>query len=307
MAHLPFALHCYSQALLPPVDHPKSGLEISSFIIMHFSKLLTAGAIATLSLSTVAVTANTANALTLKAAGTVSDGRYDDSAQHRHNHAFTFGGMTGNSFIFTEAGGAYEVYQDGSDRYFNMTGTLKSRHDSSKKWEVDLWFKDSVYVNDGNAGTAKDKLELKDSAYVENGGNINPNTWKHWDIIGFEENCSGSFCSSIEGAGSFDGLGVSLTQRPGNGEYTFQSGQGANGKNSQGGFSGWFDWTLTGTEEALESYGDGRRSWRGDINVTLSDSVPVPEPTVGLLGLAAAGLAIRKQKKNGSATQTAEA
>ncbi|MEM9150946.1 MAG: hypothetical protein AAGB19_10890, partial [Cyanobacteria bacterium P01_F01_bin.3] len=199
---------------------------------MKLSKLITVGAIASLSLSVVGTTATSATALTLEATGTVSDGRHDGTSIYPSNHAFWLPGVAGGSdFRFLGGDGDYKRYSDGDDTYFNFTGTVASSGDSNKQWDVDLWFKDSIFVEDGNSNTGKDKLELKSGNYVSNGGTIDPTSWEHWDIIGFEDSCTGQFCSSITGAGSFDGLNLSLTQRPGNGTYTFQSGEGANGKN----------------------------------------------------------------------------
>lgn len=225
---------------------------------MTLSKLITAGAIAALSISAVGITATSANALTLESTGLAKD-----AVGNGANHAFWLPGLAGGSdFIFEGGSGTYNSYTNG---YFNLTGTVVSETDSSKKWDVDLWFKDSEFVSDGNYYTGLDKKELASSYYVENGGTIDSTTWEHLDITGFEDGCSGNYCSSITGDGSFAGLNLSLTQRPGNGTYTFQVGEGANGKNTNDGMSGWFNWTLDGTSTALKNYHSNYGEWAAYI------------------------------------------
>ncbi|MEM9771909.1 MAG: PEP-CTERM sorting domain-containing protein [Cyanobacteria bacterium P01_D01_bin.73] len=217
---------------------------------MKLSRFITAGAIASLSASVIGIAANPANALTLESTGLVKDAHSDSYHNANHNHAFWLPGLAGGSdFIFEGGSGTYNSYTNG---YFNFTGTVVSEHDANKKWDVDIWFQDSQF--NGVAGKAKDKLELSSSAYEWNGGPVDPTTWQHLDLMGFEDGCTGNYCSSITGAGSFDGLDLSLTQRPGDGTYTFQKGIGANGKNVNDGFSGWFEWELDGTIDALNSY-----------------------------------------------------
>ena len=234
---------------------------------MKLSRLITAGAIASLSLSTLGIAADSANALTLESTGKVFDAVHDGNSKYPSDHAFWLPGLAGGSdFVFRDGEhGSYEIYSDGTDSYFNFTGTVVSEKDSNKVWNFDLWFKDSQFVDDGNSNTGKDKLELKhglyDTSKPSGNGTINPTEWKHWDIVGFEENCSGAYCSSITGAGSFNDLTLSLTQRPGNGTYTFQSGMGANGKNLNNGLSGWFEWELGGTEAAIADYHENYGSW----------------------------------------------
>ena len=225
---------------------------------MKLLKLTTIGAIASLSLSTLGFASTSASALTLEATGTVSDAVHDGNSIYPSSHAFWFpelgGAGQGKDFVFQGGAGTYNEYSDGNNSYFNILGSVVSKSDATKQWDVDIWFKDSVYASDNRTDTGKDKLELKSGNYVDNGGTIDPETWRHWDIIGFGDGCTGNLCSSITGDGAFEGLDISLTQRPGNGEYTFQSGEGANGKNLNNGISGWFEWTLDGTDDALDSY-----------------------------------------------------
>lgn len=275
-----------------------------------------AAAIASLSLSALGVTADSAHGLTLESTGKAFDAVHDGNSLYPSDHAFWLPGLAGGSdFIFKNSnkGGSYDVYSDGSDRYLNFTGKVVSENNTDQQWNFDIWFKDSVFASDGKSNTGKDKLELTSDNYVDNGGTIDPTTWQHWDLIGFDDGCSGPYCSKIVGKKDFKNLNLSLTQRPGNGTYTFQSGVGANGKNLNDGLSGWFQWDLGGTEAAIQSYKNtysgAKTSGIGDINVDLESTplppppppVSVPEPSL-MVGLGLTGAALLKRKKQQEAS-----
>jgi len=62
--------------------------------------------------------------------------------------------------------------------------------------------------------------------------------------------------STATGWGDYDGSLLTLSHQPANGFYGFQIGAGANNKNDQFGFSGWFFYTGTFNGQAVTGFGD---------------------------------------------------
>ena len=244
---------------------------------------LVAGA---LTIGTLAAVADSASAFTTYEASTAYKDQYGG---HGDGHAFWFPGMAGGKkFVFEGDSGIFEY--DDLAHTASLTGTIVSTKDANKKWDVDLSFGLSSY--------STPKKELKLEAYSNNGGPVDTSTWKYFDLLD----------STITGLGEFTGLNVELSQRPVSGPYAFQLGDGANGKNVDYGFSGWYGWEITGEEEVVEAYaakyGERKLSGKGDINIDLEKT---PEPgTLGALGIGVLGLAgLAKRKRDDETDRSA--
>jgi len=97
------------------------------------------------------------------------------------------------------------------------------------------------------------KLELRDSAYVGDGGPVDPATWYYYTGV------TGTFY----GDGSLAGAVVDISRRG----PAFQVGEGANGKNGAFGGSCWFDYSTVSQPDV----GSLPNSGRGDFNLDLND------------------------------------
>jgi hypothetical protein len=160
--------------------------------------------------------------------------------------AFWLPGIS-TDLVFTPDPGSITVNSDGS---FRMTGTLKSITDPNKGFTVDVTF--SGYTTTTPSGSPK--KELQSSAYVENGGPVNPATWIYFT----------SFSGTLTGTGTWTGATVALTRTG----PAFQVGVGANNKNVNFGGSGWFNWSVT---HQPNSGGSLQSSGQGDVNFDFID------------------------------------
>jgi hypothetical protein len=149
----------------------------------------------------------------------------------------------------------------------DFTGNIINLGDASLTAMIDFSFKP--------AASGSPKKELTSDSYSENGGSIDTSTWSYWDFLADGE---------MNGTGTQSGLKVKFTQYPaiGNADNIHgQLGFGANGKNSNKGFSTWLTWEVTGCMDATGNNGcsplslDLGDSSKGDINIDLS---PVPVP-----------------------------
>lgn len=128
--------------------------------------------------------------------------------------------------------------------------------------DEDHEFSLSLIFSDFQDESDAPKLELKDSAYLANGGVIDPSTW---DFYGHLE-------GSLTGTkGIWTGTTLTSTIRGPKGQIGF----GASGKNQNFGFSSWFDLTIDSTSNTLpEGYHLGQQLY-GDINIDLLNECPV--------------------------------
>ena len=202
----------------------------------------------------------------------------DRSGESKHGggHAFWLPEMvSGGKFVF-DSDAVLNEYNDGTAHFF---GSIVAANDAGKQWDFDIWFEST---DEGSGGPKK---ELKNSAYIENGGTIDTDTWAYYDFS--------STKASVLTADSGDYAGQSLDLSDyTNGKYPMQIGLGASGKNLDMGFSTWF------------SYDGSQDSTRhADINVNLVarevSATPVPEPSMGLVALGLVGVAAKgiKRKK----------
>lgn len=209
-------------------------------------------------------------------------------------HTFWFPSNGGNeipnggntAFHFVDDSGVLEFSMDMTSA--TMTGQIASVGDPSSVWDVVINFvlgmDNTDFTNpmghiNPNGGTSfgEQKRELNSSAYTENGGPVDPSTWRYYYMD--EDN------STLTGVGGADdGEILELTQRPGGsdyGKFVFQVGAGANGKNVNFGASTWFNYT-------------GKYNGHGDINIDLKE---IPTPGAASLALLSCGIAGARRRR----------
>ncbi|MEO0649595.1 MAG: hypothetical protein AAFZ65_02810 [Planctomycetota bacterium] len=147
------------------------------------------------------------------------------------------------------AGGDFVERNDGSAR---LTGVVASVSEPAKQLEVDVTL--SNRIDPGDAlfpPSSSPKLELKNSAYVQNGGSIDPDAWHYYEFTD----------GVLLGRGELEG-GVLIIERAG---PAFQVGRGANGKNGNYGASGWLKIEVLAEPQA----GPFGVQAKGDFNLDL--------------------------------------
>jgi hypothetical protein len=160
--------------------------------------------------------------------------------------AFWFPGIV-TDLVFTPDPGTFIVNGDGTAR---LTGTLRSVSDPTKVFTVDVSFSGLT----GTAPSGSPKKELQSSAYVDNGGPINPASWLYFT----------TYTGTLTGSGSYAGAVITISRTG----PAFQMGVGADGKNLNFGGSGWFLWTVTHQPTSGSSL---QTTGQGDIDVDLDD------------------------------------
>ena len=152
-------------------------------------------------------------------------------------------------FLFDGNGGTFTEFPDGTAR---LQGTLVSINDPAKRWVADILFSGLIPAGDpSNPPAGSPKLELLPTAYIWNGGPVDPATWRYYpELVG-----------TFMGEGTYDGANLLVTRRG----PAFQVGLGANNKNVQDGGSCWtyFDVIAQPTQG-----GPLQLKTDGDINVT---------------------------------------
>ena len=138
-----------------------------------------------------------------------------------------------------------------------MTGTVVDRNDSGRGFQVNVTFSGRTTT----PPPGSPKRELNADAYVDNGGPIDPSTWRYYT----------DYSGSLIGLGDWAGAALTI-ERTG---PAFQVGAGASGKNPSFGASGWFLWTV----DQQPASGSLPATGQGDFNVDLNEgSCPAGAP-----------------------------
>ena len=100
---------------------------------------------------------------------------------------------------------------------------MRSISNPANGFTVDVHFSGYTTV----AGPGSPKEELNGSAYVQNGGSVDPSTWYYYTTL----------TGTLTGIGNYAGAVIDVSRFM----QAFQVGAGANGKNTLFGASGWFN------------------------------------------------------------------
>ncbi len=152
-----------------------------------------------------------------------------------------FDASSSDDFVWGIDGGTFDIFSDGTAHLY---GTVENTVNPSEGFIVDLWFENGVDWTDWLAQGRwyKDDLGFGAASHVD---------WTYYELVG-------GF-STLTGTGDFAGDVLSLSHNPANYFFGFQCGIGANNKNANQGFSGWFNY---------EGFIDGEAvSGNGDVNV----------------------------------------
>jgi hypothetical protein len=137
--------------------------------------------------------------------------------------------------------GHLQVYEDGTG---HLWGIIVNSTNASLQFEVDMWF---------YSGRSWADWSALGRGYKDDNGFAGTNylNWMYYELVpGF---------ANLKGIGALEGSNLELFHQPYNFYYGFQMGVGANNKNANEGFSGWF--TFTGT------YNGASVTGHGDVNV----------------------------------------
>ena len=204
-----------------------------------------------------------------------------DSYGSSGGHAFYFfdSNLPGaKRFVFDGLGRFDEIDNDMNGTYdeAHLYGTVVSTSGSHphRKWDVDVWFVAS------GPGVDSPKKELSSTAYSENGGPVDTDTWRYYTMV-----TSGLKNSVLTGLDYNSGLTFDLYALPLGNKAPFQIGIGANGKNINFGASSWFSYDVNGQDIFGNTPASGIQA---DINI---DLLHAPEPgTVMLFGVGLLGM-----------------
>ncbi len=209
---------------------------------------------------------------------------FNDSSSRGYGdgHVAWLPDMIGGGTFIADGDFTFNEYDNNTAHFF---GSIEAKNDANKSWDVNIWFE----RDETTIGTVGPKIELKNSAYVDNGGTVDPNSWYYYNIVQPTEGEGFHFTST---AGEYDGQKFNVADASG-GKYLAQVGKGANGKNTNMGMSFWFKY-------------DGMNKAHSDFNVDLTaqsipENVPVPEPaTMSLVGLGIVSLGASALKRKQS-------
>ena len=177
--------------------------------------------------------------------------RDDGVARYSAGHAFWIPGLA-TDFVF-KPGASFVERADGSAR---LDGVIYSLDDPTLSFLVGVDLADRIDPQaPGYAPPGSPKLELQSSAYVENGGTVDPNGWHYY----------GNLLGELKGLGRMRGATLQIDRRG----PAFQVGSGANGKNQKYGSCGWLNVTVVDQPQAGPNLPSGLT--RGDINIDLGD------------------------------------
>lgn len=239
--------------------------------MVKLKQLMTSGAIAT---ALVLGAVGQANAADLIRSWEAIEADRSGESKYGGGHAFWLPEMVnGGKFVF-DSDAVLNEYDDGTAHFF---GSIVAANNADKQWDFDIWFEST------DEGWGGPKKELHGSAYVENGGTIDTDTWAYYDF-------SSTKASVLTAdSGTYAGQSLDLADYT-NGRFPMQIGLGASGKNLDMGFSTWFSYE-----------GDQNSTRHADINVNLVSrevsSTSVPEPSMGLIALGLVGVAAKGMKR----------
>lgn len=134
--------------------------------------------------------------------------------------------------------GHLQVYEDGTG---HLWGTIANAGNASLQFSVDMWFQNGKDWADWSAlgRNYKNDLGYAGSNYLD---------WMYYELVpGF---------ANLQGIGSLEGSNLELFHQPADFFYGFQMGIGANNKNANEGFSGWFTYTGNYNGESVAGHGD---------------------------------------------------
>ncbi len=168
-------------------------------------------------------------------------------ANSTRSHAIYLPGIV-TDLIFTPAG----RFTQNPDGTATITGLAASRSSPRNAFQINVQL--SGYTTNVSLGSPR--KDLKSSAYIENGGPIDPSTWSYYTTL------KGTFT----GVSNYAGAVLNIARI----DSAFQIGQGANGKNLHFGASSWFKWTV-----AHQPNSGSMSSGEGDFNLDIVDCPPV--------------------------------
>ncbi len=186
------------------------------------------------------------------------------------DHTLALPGLALNSDWIADGNGIFTVSATGA----TFTGSVVHQADSGLTADFSFAFTSAAEIG-GSTGDPKKELDSSEYAPI---GSVDTGTWRYFDLD--------SVNSSMTGTNLASGFSVSFEQRPDpnrpnikNGEdYRVQFGEGANGKNTGLGVSGWLAWSAlvdSGCTICIANGMTDGETGNGDINIDLS---PVPVP-----------------------------
>ncbi len=156
----------------------------------------------------------------------------------------------GTDYRFEPSPAIMTIFDDGTAR---LTGRIVNLNDSTLRWDIFVSFKEEQNWEEWSAQgrTFKSSLDAVSTAEI-----FHPE-WTFWELDDVN-----SYFASVSGS-PFEGDTLYLRHRPNDISVGFQLGRGANDRNENFGFSGWFDYSFS-KGETWDWAGSG------DINTTAS-------------------------------------
>ncbi len=223
-----------------------------------------------------------AGPITYAASSAVSDSLHSGSDSHSLWLPF-FENAAGTPLLGDSDGSDFDFLTDSTLTVAYGSATLQGRVVSQvdPSYALDVVFN---FQQQNGPGMTGPKLELRNNAYVDNGGPIDPTSWDFFSLTG----------GSITGTGALEGLSFEVQER-GMKPFPFQLGTGANGKNGNLGASVWYSLVTDADCTSTLCTDFAGLSLTGDINIDLSE---VPVPGAALLFITGiAGLGVTRRRK----------
>jgi len=220
-------------------------------------------------LSIFASFATSASASHYQATSAVSDSLHGGYNDHAAWLPF-FEGISGTSLYGNSNGSDFD-FLESADFFVGANGAAQLRGRISSQVNPSLAFDVIIdFISIEGPGSGGAKKELKNCAYNNGCGSIDPATWDYFRLTG----------GSFTGVDTLDGISFSVSERPSGNVFPLQVGAGANGKNGNFGAATWFYLFLDDTcSNALCQQLASIDTFRGDFNL---DLVQTPLPA-GLL------------------------